>query len=127
MREKDSNKCVLYSVCISEPLRTCFASPWYLYCVHALPNDCECCVQAERQLTPTDVQRGVVYKIPCIDCSASYIGKTGRRRGTRLEEHKRDVTYASHATLPKTKLVDHTWASATILAREEQWGHQKLL
>ena len=37
---------------------------------------------------PEDRQ-GVVYKIKCCDCQASYIGGTGRNLSTRLTEHKR--------------------------------------
>ena len=29
-----------------------------------------------------------VYQIPCMSCNHTYIGKTGRTFGTRLEEHK---------------------------------------
>lgn len=34
-------------------------------------------------------RQGVVYKIKCSDCQASYIGETGRNLTTRLTEHKR--------------------------------------
>ena len=37
---------------------------------------------------PSDRQ-GVVYKIKCADCQATYIGETGRNLNTRLTEHKR--------------------------------------
>ena len=36
-------------------------------------------------------QRGVVYKIPCSDCTGVYIGETGRSFKTRRKEHQRDV------------------------------------
>ena len=32
---------------------------------------------------------GVVYKINCAECEASYIGQTGRNFQVRLKEHKR--------------------------------------
>ena len=34
-------------------------------------------------------RQGVVYKIKCSNCQASYIGETGRNLNTRLTEHKR--------------------------------------
>ena len=34
---------------------------------------------------------GVVYQIPCRDCTGIYIGETGRAYKTRLAEHKRDL------------------------------------
>ena len=34
-------------------------------------------------------RQGIVYKIKCSDCEASYIGETGRNLNTRLTEHKR--------------------------------------
>jgi len=39
-----------------------------------------------------DMQKlGVVYKIPCASCPASYIGQTGHRLRQRLDEHKRAI------------------------------------
>ena len=34
-------------------------------------------------------KKGVIYKVPCQDCNKVYIGETGRKFGTRLNEHKR--------------------------------------
>ena len=34
---------------------------------------------------------GVVYQIPCRNCSASYIGETGREYAARKKEHQTDV------------------------------------
>ena len=36
-------------------------------------------------------QRGVVYKIPCLDCTGVYIGKTGRTFKTRRKDYKRNI------------------------------------
>ena len=40
---------------------------------------------------PAHQQAGVVYKIPCSDCSKSYIGQTGRTLAQRVKEHQRAV------------------------------------
>ena len=37
-------------------------------------------------------RQGVVYKIECCDCQASYIGETGRNLSMRLTEHKRETS-----------------------------------
>jgi hypothetical protein len=49
-------------------------------------------------------QKNVIYKIPCADCTWSYIGETGRAYETRKKEHVRNVNsytdgsnIASHA------------------------------
>ena len=33
---------------------------------------------------------GCVYRIPCKNCDSVYIGETGRKLGTRLNEHRKD-------------------------------------
>ena len=62
---------------------------------------------------------GTVYKIKCSDCQATYIGETGRKLTTRLNEHKRaskkgDVNnnIAEHH-LKTSHTID--WDSATCL------------
>ena len=56
---------------------------------------------------------GVVYQIPCRDCTGIYIGETGRAYKTRLAEHKRDLKPANLAKVDdnnfnkKTALVKH--------------------
>ena len=67
---------------------------------------------------PEDRQ-GVVYKIKCCDCQASYVGETGRNLSTRLTEHKRatkngDVNnhIAEHCLKTKHQI---DWDSATCI------------
>ena len=40
---------------------------------------------------PAHQQAKVVYKIPCSDCSKSYIRQTGRTLAQRVKEHQRAV------------------------------------
>ena len=49
---------------------------------------------------------GVVYKIPCANCPASYIGQTGRRLHQRIQEHKRVVRQADFNS---SALAEHAW------------------
>ena len=36
-----------------------------------------------------------IYEIPCMNCNLCYIGETGRKFNTRLEEHKSEVNKVS--------------------------------
>ena len=40
---------------------------------------------------PPLLKKGVVYRVPCMDCDMSYIGETGRNLKKRLVEHKEAV------------------------------------
>ena len=37
--------------------------------------------------SPINLRAGAVYKIPCAECPASYVGETGRTLECRIEEH----------------------------------------
>ena len=86
-------------------------------------------------------QRGVVYKIPCLDCTGVYIGETGRSFKTRRKEHQRDVKPDIIAKLTneelkkKSALVKHVclnghridWESSEILATESDYKKRRFL
>ena len=55
---------------------------------------------------PKEKQNNVVYKIPCSDCQATYIGETKRSLLTRSKEHLRAVT---NRDIEKNELADHSW------------------
>ena len=73
--------------------------------------------------------RGVVYQIPCGDCTGFNIGETGRAYKTRLAEHKSDLRPESLAKVndnnfnKKTALVKH------VIIRDHRvdWDHNKIL
>ena len=66
---------------------------------------------------------GVVYQIPCRDCTGIYIGETGRAYKTRLAEHKRDLKPANLAKVDdnnfnkKTALVNTKITAESISTR----------
>lgn len=74
---------------------------------------------------------GVVYKVPCADCSCSYIGETGNFT-RRLKEHKRDVANNKKAS---NALAEHAynhghlidWDNAAIIAKEKNSTTRLLL
>ena len=33
----------------------------------------------------------LIYRVPCKNCSSSYVGETGRKFGLRIKEHKKEV------------------------------------
>ena len=72
---------------------------------------------------------GVVYLIPCRDCTGIYIGETGRAYKTRLAEHKRDLRPENLAKVDdnnfnkKTALVKHV----IIKDHRVDWDHSKIL
>ena len=41
---------------------------------------------------PVQERAGVIYKLDCGDCDASYVGETGRQVQDRMTEHQRDIT-----------------------------------
>ena len=57
---------------------------------------------------PSSLHCGVVYRIPCMDCSKSYVGQTLRTLDRRLKEHKRAVVMGDTAS---SALVEHLWTS----------------
>ncbi|XP_072050219.1 uncharacterized protein [Amphiura filiformis] len=84
-----------------------------------------------------------VYKIPCLNCDLSYIGETGRKFGTRLDEHRKEVkkvnsTVTTRAgrkesltTVNKSAITDHVvdknhvigWGTLRSLARNKNDLH----
>ena len=89
---------------------------------------------------------GVVYQIPCNACNLTYIGETGRKFGTRLKEHQKDVETmtqqvytrsakkTSEKQYNKSAITDHAnihnhlidWNNSKVLERENNWKVRKI-
>ena len=65
---------------------------------------------------------GVVYKINCLSCPATYIGETKRMLKTRIKEHERDKDNKSViATHQKTNKHTVDWNNIKILDKEQNY------
>ena len=70
-------------------------------------------------------RQGVVYKIKCSDCQASYIGETDRNLDTRLTKHKRATKNgdANSDIALRYQLTDHNidWDSTQCLTNSTNY------
>ena len=75
-----------------------------------------------------------IYEIPCMNCIMSYVGETGRKFNTRLEEHKSEVEKVSGSvtttragrkesltTIHKSAITDHVVEKKHVIG----WGKQR--
>ena len=67
--------------------------------------------------------KGVVYAIPCAECSATYVGVTGRTLKVHMAEHRKAVKNKD----PKNGIAMHVQKTARILATEDNWGRRRVL
>ena len=82
----------------------------------------------------------MIYRVPCKNCSSSYVGETGRKFGLRIKEHKKEVDSFTTSTQTrafraressvthKSAITDHAveenhvidWDKATVLDKNAQ-------
>jgi len=67
-----------------------------------------------KPVTEEHNKKGVIYKVPCQDCNKVYIGETGQKFGTRLNEHKQLLQP------DKSTIAEHANDRGQILAQENQ-------
>jgi len=75
--------------------------------------------------------QGVVYKISCQDCDASYIGQTKRQLGTRIKEHASDINKknGSPSVISKHRLNfrhDFEWDNVKIINNERSYPKRQI-
>ena len=80
---------------------------------------------------PEKSRKGVIYRVPCKECDAVYIGETLRNLEERLKEHKRHVEKSD----PKgSAIAEHVlktghsiaWDKAQVIDYEQRWGARKI-
>jgi uncharacterized FlaG/YvyC family protein len=79
-----------------------------------------------------DMQKGVIYKIPCKHCQECYIGETCRHWGTRKAEHQGHVR---RGEVDKSGVANHAvsmlhhpdWENSCILARESNTYKRRMM
>ena len=80
---------------------------------------------------PEKLRKGVIYKVPCIESDAVYIGETLRNLDERLKEHKRHVekknvkgyAIAEHVIKSGHEIA---WDRAGVIDYEQKWGARKI-
>ena len=89
---------------------------------------------------------GVVYKVKCNNCEKVYIGETGRKLETRIQEHRKDVETAEQGVRTrrsrsetsqeqnKSAITDHTvsqnhvpnWTDIEVLDKEQDYTKRQI-
>ena len=79
-------------------------------------------IKVQKDKLTTNQLSNVIYKIPCADCDASYVGQTRRLLSTRLKEHR---SHISRNTSQKSVITNHRlmghefkWEEVEVLDRE---------
>ena len=69
---------------------------------------------------PINDRNNIIYKIPCNDCNASYIGETKRPFGVRKKEHQGNV---KNGQTEKSNVARHCWSKD----HKMNWDEMKII
>ena len=78
---------------------------------------------APKDPVPIDKRSGCVYELSCQQCSATYIGQTGRQLGQRIKEHKSSAPSRIPSAVKEHSTEAHhiiDWDNVKILDREDR-------
>ena len=89
----------------SELLRRIF-STHNIKCSFHSPTTLRRFLSKPKDQVPIEEQNNVIYKIPCGDCQAVYIGETKRSFGTRYKEH---FSAVKNGNVAKYEIAEHSW------------------
>ena len=80
---------------------------------------------------PQLLKKGVVYEVPCMDSSSTYIGETGRTLKKRLVEHKGAVRRGDTNNGIAVHAWEHQhrvdWENAGVLKQEPGYWKRRVL
>ncbi|EFN71472.1 hypothetical protein EAG_11901, partial [Camponotus floridanus] len=92
---------------------------------YAVPNKLNRFIKAHKDQLPRENLSNVIYKVPCCDCTASYVGQTGRQLKTRIKEHRSNVNGSSEqlsvVSLHRLEGHEFDWNEVIILDRESSF------
>jgi GIY-YIG catalytic domain len=88
-------------------------------------------VQALKPSSETVDRKGVIYRIDCEDCNASYIGETGQMLKERLNQHMDDVKNRKDTNGVFQHLRTHKrhkvlWDKTSIIDAERNWDNRNI-
>ena len=82
---------------------------------------------APKDPTELEEKTGVIYHIPCKDCSSVYIGETGRKLKLRLREHKSTAPSANSPVSAHTKSGHNIdWEGVKVLEKDNRSDTRKI-
>ena len=96
------------------------SSPFF--CVPKITSQLSSIIIKGKDKTPLQQFTNIVYKIPCKNCNASYVGEAKRQLSARLGDHIRDVNKNNKKTIPThCRENGHSmdWGKVSVLNREK--------
>jgi len=103
----------------SESLRRILASH-KIKCAFYSKNTLRKHLSKPKDAVPQEQRNNIVYKIPCKDCDATYIGESKRSFKVRSSEHMRAVR---NMDIEKNEIADHCWK----FNHEMNWNNKKVI
>lgn len=99
--------------------------------VYTVPKRLDCLIKRGKDVLDNANRTGVVYKIDCTQCEATYIGQTKRHLKTRIKEHQADIKkYPNNCSVVSEHRISHDhdfdWLQPTILHSEKHWRKREI-
>lgn len=83
-------------------------------------------IRVQKDKLPDPSRNNVIYKIPCMNCNASYVDQTSRLLKTRIAEHRNHIRQntTQHSVITDHRLSGHefAWNNVEILDEERIYG-----